>query len=280
MISEKMLATIHDWLKSADAMVINTGAGMGIDSGLADYRGSGGQWGSVESETGQSIFEVVNPKSLIENPQYMWTFFAKRLKDYADTEPHNGFHILKKWIAEFNLDYFAITSNIDGHFQKAGFESEKIRELHGSIFHFQCSKPCSNQIWKTDYSPQQIMNEANEGKYPVCPHCGAMARPNIYMFRDNTFLSDRSDAQEEKFQEFLHRNHGKSILVFEIGSGPHVQSIRKKTRMLGLQHNAKIVRINPKDFKIKEPHIGIGLGALEALEGIDRYITANKSAEI
>lgn len=275
MIPEKTLRTIHDWLKTSNALVINTGAGMGIDSGLADYRGNGGQWGNVESETGQSIFEVVNPKSLIENPKYMWTFFSKRLKDYAETAPHNGFHILKKWIAQFNLDYFAITSNIDRHFQKAGFEPEKIRELHGSIFHFQCSKPCSNQIWEITYSPQQIMDDANVEKYPVCPHCGAMARPNIYMFRDNTFLFDRSDVQEEKFQEFLRQNHGKSIIVFEIGSGPHVQSIRKKTRMLGLQYQAKIVRINPKDFKIKEPHIGIGLGALEALEEIENYLNDN-----
>lgn len=272
MIQETTLATIHDWLKTADAMVINTGAGMGIDSGLADYRGSGGQWGNVESETGKSVFDVVNPKNLLENPKFMWTFFAKRLKNYADTEPHNGFNILKKWIAKFQLDYFANTSNIDGHFQKAGFEPDKIRELHGSIYHFQCSKPCSNQIWEINYDSQQLLSAVNEEKYPICPHCGAMARPNIYMFRDNTFLSDRNDAQEKKFQEFLDLNQGKSMLVFEIGSGPHVQSIRKKTRMLGIQHNAKIVRINPKDFRIKEPHIGINLGALEALEGIDGYI--------
>ncbi|MDF1549218.1 MAG: hypothetical protein P1P88_15435 [Bacteroidales bacterium] len=272
MIQEMTLATIHDWLKTADAMVINTGAGMGIDSGLADYRGSGGQWGNVESETGKSVFDVVNPKNLLENPKYMWTFFGNRMKNYADTKPHNGFNILKNWIAKFELDYFANTSNIDGHFQKAGFEPDKIRELHGSIFHFQCSKPCSNQIWEINYNPQQIMLDANKGNYPTCPYCGAMSRPNIYMFRDNTFLSDRNDVQEKKFQEYLSQNQGKSMLVFEIGSGPHVQSIRKKTRMLGIHHQAKIVRINPKDFKIKEPHIGINLGALEALEGIDGYI--------
>ena len=62
------------------------------------------------------------------------------------------------------------------------------------------------------------------------------------------------------------------MIVFEIRSGPHVQSIRKTTRNLGIEYKAKIVRINPKDFKIKEPHIGIDKGALEALSEIDRYI--------
>ena len=35
--------------------------------------------------------------------------------------------------------------------------------------------------------------------------------------------------------------------------------------MLGIKHQAKIVRINPKDSKIRQDHIGIAKGALEAL---------------
>lgn len=46
--------------------------------------------------------------------------------------------------------------------------------------------------------------------------------------------------------------------------------------MLGINYNAKIVRINPKDFKIKAPHIGIDKGALDALKEIDGYISQNK----
>ena len=114
--------TIQNWLKTADALMINTGAGMGIDSGLADYRGSDGQWGNVESETGESIFEIMNPKSLIDNPEYMWKLFASRIKEYFETKPHQGFYILKNWVEQFQLDYFITTSNVDGHFQKAGFD--------------------------------------------------------------------------------------------------------------------------------------------------------------
>ena len=266
------LETIKPLLQAADAMVINTGAGMGVDSGLTDYRGTGGQWGNVESETGESVFDIMNPKSLIEKPDYIWKLFAKRIREYVKTEPHQGFFILKKWIEQFQLDYFITTSNVDGHFQKVGFDESKIRELHGSIFHFQCSVPCGKDIWKMNFDLQQLDKELSSGKYPTCPHCGQMARPNIYMFRDNTFLFDRDNEQKQKFNQFLDRNYGKSIVVFEIGSGPHVQSIRKNTRMLGLKYNAKIVRINPKDYKIKAPHIGIDMGALEALTQIDQII--------
>ena len=156
--------------------------------------------------------------------------------------------------------------------KKQVLTSYKVRELHGSISHFQCTIPCNKQIWKMDFNLKQFENEINTGKYPKCPSCGEMARPNIYMFRDNTFLPDRDNAQKQRFNKFLERNESKSIVLFEIGSGPHVQSIRKNTRMLGLKHGAKIVRINPKDAKIKEPHIGIDKGALEALTEIDEYL--------
>ena len=99
-----------------------------------------------------------------------------------------------------------------------------------------------------------------------------MLRPNVYMFRDHAYNSSRSDTQEQRFQEFLARNVLNPIIAFEIGSGPHVQSIRKKTRMLGIEYNAKIVRINPNDFKIRAPHIGIQGGALETLMEIDALL--------
>ena len=268
---------IYNLLKSAKAIVILTGAGMGVDSGLADYRGTGGQWGKVEKQTERSIFEIVNPSNLIENPDYLWTMFAHRLKEYSETIPHAGFDILKKWIEQFHLDYFIITSNIDGHFQKKGFKSTKIRELHGSIYYMQCSKPCSDTIWELKLNATQLLEDIKIGKYPQCPKCGAIARPNIYMFRDNTFLPNRTNKQEENFQQFINNNNGEQLIVFEIGSGPHVQSIRKKTRMLGIKYSAVIIRINPKDFKIKEPHIGINKGALEALLEIETFINEYKN---
>ncbi len=267
------LDTIKKWLENASPVVINTGAGMGVDSGLADYRGDGGQWGQVESDTEQSIFEVVNPQAFIENPAYSWRLFGQRIKEYAETKPHNGFAILRNWITNYNLDYFCLTSNIDGHFQKSGFDEEKIRELHGTLAYFQSSQPdITQEIWKNEQSGDEILENVKNGIFPTCPNNGIKARPNVYMFRDNTYINTRSKEQENKFQNFLVQNKGKNILVFEIGSGPHVQTVRIKTRMLKTQYNANIVRINPKDFTVKAPHIGIAKGALEALTEIDNYL--------
>lgn len=270
------LETIKKWLESADALVINTGAGMGVDSGLADYRGNGGQWGQVESDTEKSIFEVVNPQAFIENPAYSWGLFGQRIKEYADTDPHKGFYILKEWIATYHLDYFCLTSNIDSHFQKAGFAEENIRELHGTLAYFQSAQPgMTKEVWKNELSGDDILENIAKGIYPTCLGNETPARPNVYMFRDNTYVNTRSKGQEERFKEFLSRNESKNILVFEIGSGPHVQTVRIKTRMLKTEYGAKIIRINPKDYVIKAPNIGIPKGALEALTEIDAYLKSN-----
>jgi NAD-dependent SIR2 family protein deacetylase len=267
------LATIKKWLSEADALVINTGAGMGVDSGLADYRGNGGQWGQVEADNAKSVFEVVNPQAFLENPTYCWQLFGQRIKEYKNTNPHEGFYILKKWIENYQLDYFCLTSNIDGHFQKAGFAENHIRELHGSLAYFQSSQPSLyDKIWLNELSGEEIIANAAKGIFPTCPQSDVPARPNVYMFRDNTYINTRSKEQELRFQEFLSRNQTKNLLVFEIGSGPHVQTIRVKTRMLRSEYGAKVVRINPKDFKITPPHIGIAKGALAALKEIDDYL--------
>lgn len=270
------LDTIKRWLENANAIVINTGAGMGVDSGLADYRGNGGQWGQVESDTEKSIFEVVNPQAFVENPAYSWGLFGQRIKEYAETKPHNGFAILKNWIETYNLDYFCLTSNIDAHFQKSGFAEEKIRELHGTLAYFQSSQPkLTKEIWKNELSGEEILKNVANGIFPTCPNNEVKARPNVYMFRDDTYVNTRSKEQESRFQTFLEQNKGKNIVVFEIGSGPHVQTVRVKTRMLKTEYGANIVRINPKDYTIKTPHIGIAKGALEALTEINNYLKTN-----
>ncbi len=263
---------ISEWLSSANAIVILTGAGMGVDSGLASFRGKDGRWGNLEASEDKSIFEISNPKELAKNPKSGWKMLANRLIEYTFTQPHSGFEILQKWIKKFNLDYFILTSNVDNQFQKAGFDAKKIRELHGSLFHLQCSIPCNKNIWEHNIDLKTIINDIENEKFPTCPSCGNMSRPNVYMFRDATYIANRSKEQEKEFQVFLENNSNKNLLVFEIGSGPHVQSIRKKTRMLGIHHNAKIVRINPNDFKIKAPHIAIDKGALEALQEINNFI--------
>ena len=67
-------------------------------------------------------------------------------------------------------NYFVFTSNVDGHFMRAGFEPDKIVECHGSIFHFQCNN-CW-QIYEANIEAVEINMQTYEAmKIPKCPKC-------------------------------------------------------------------------------------------------------------
>lgn len=46
---------------------------------------------------------------------------------------------------------FVTTSNVDGQFQKAGFEESRVLEVHGSIHRLQCSEPCRDTVWSAEF---------------------------------------------------------------------------------------------------------------------------------
>ena len=87
------------------------------------------------------LFKTFN---LYSHPKKFWGFYGFRLNLYRKIVPNNGFYILKQFAEKTTIkDYFIVTSNVDGHFQKAGFPNDKILEIHGSIHNLQCNKCCS-----------------------------------------------------------------------------------------------------------------------------------------
>ncbi|NJO03712.1 MAG: hypothetical protein HC880_20410 [Bacteroidia bacterium] len=76
------------------------------------------------------------------------------------------------------------------------------------------------------------MTELSEEKLPKCPNCQELVRPNVYIFRDRSFVNTRIQAQKERFENFLDQHRHQNILVLEIGSGPTIKTIRSLTRRL------------------------------------------------
>lgn len=261
-------------IKKAKALVITAGAGMGVDSGLPDFRGDKGFWNAypMYERLGISFVEAANPVHFAMDPAFGWGFYGHRASLYRDTSPHAGFQLLLEWIKSFGLDYFVATSNVDGHFQKAGFAEEKIYEVHGSIHHMQCLTPCSDAIWQNDESVPVDYSTMRAQHIPKCPHCGAVARPNILMFGDFSWLSERTDLQGANFRRFLHNHRDDKLAVIEIGAGTAVPTIRRLSEQLGNQRNTTVIRINPREPHIQFPHISLPCAALEGLRGIDEAL--------
>ncbi|HPZ43076.1 MAG TPA: Sir2 family NAD-dependent protein deacetylase [Bacillota bacterium] len=261
-------------LKSAQALIITAGAGMGVDSGLPDFRGDKGFWKAypLYERLGLSFYEAANPVHFSRDPAFGWGFYGHRANLYRNTHPHEGFYLLRQWIERFNLDYFVVTSNVDGHFQKAGFAEEKIYEIHGSISYLQCIRPCTGDIWSlTETIPVNLENMRAE-HIPKCPQCGAVARPNILMFGDFSWNSSRSWRQERNFKSFLKLHSRNPLVVIETGAGTAVPTIRRLSEHLGSSFQATVFRINPREPYIAPPHFSLACGALEGLRLIDAFV--------
>ena len=261
------------WIRDADGLLITAGAGMGVDSGLPDFRGPEGFWRAYPAlrHHGFSFEDMANPAGFVRNPSLAWGFYGHRLALYRATQPHEGFLVLGRWAARMRHRAFVFTSNVDGQFQRAGFAPERIAECHGAIDALQCIDACTNDIWSADaFDPLidetrcELVNEP-----PRCPNCGALARPNILMFGDWSWIETRSEQQERRLAAWL--DGVRKLVVVELGAGRALPTVRRFSE----RHGPRVIRINPREHGIA-PDVGIGIagGARETLLRLDAMLDA------
>ncbi len=265
-------------VRRAGALVVTAGAGMGVDSGLPDFRGDSGFWKAypMYERLGLSFADAANPEHFEADPAFGWGFYGHRLGLYRATVPHRGFRILLGWAERLRLPLFVVTSNVDGQFQKAGFPPDAVVEVHGSIHHLQCTTPCSDDLWENREEVEVDEGTMRARQIPRCPRCLGVARPNILMFGDYAWIPHRSHAQQARFDAWLRaaQEEERRLLVVELGAGTAIATIRWASERLGSGPDARVVRINPREAQIAAPHVSIAAGALEGLAGIDRALGA------
>lgn len=263
-------------IRGAEALIVTAGAGMGVDSGLPDFRGAQGFWKAypMYERLGLSFVDAANPAHFERDPAFGWGFYGHRLNLYRETVPHDGFRILRGWIERFGLEPFVATSNVDGQFQKGGFPEEAILEVHGSIHHLQCLTPCCDAIWRNDEEVPVDFDTMRALRIPRCRHCGGVSRPNILMFGDWSWLGHRTSRQEDLFDRYLSDVSGRETVVVEMGAGSDIPTIRGMSERLGRIAGVRLVRINPREPRVPSPHLSIAQGALSALREIDARIRA------
>ncbi len=71
---EKNIQQAKQVLEEADAVLITAGAGMGVDSGLPDFRGTEGFWRAypIARKLGLRFEELANPRWFRENKRLAW----------------------------------------------------------------------------------------------------------------------------------------------------------------------------------------------------------------
>ena len=270
-------------IHQADALLITAGAGMGVDSGLPDFRGNQGFWRAYPAyaDLGLSFVSLASPGWFQRDPRLAWGFYGHRLALYRRTHPHDGFAILRRWAAKRPLGAWVFTSNVDGQFQRAGFDPMRITECHGAIDFLQCTADCGAGIFPADPFTVEVDEKTfrARGDLPVCPRCGALARPNILMFGDFGWDESRTDEQETRMKTWLGSLVGRRVAVVECGAGTAIPTVRMMSERVAQALGGALLRINVREPEGPGGTIPLAEGALAALRAIDVQYAVRESGD-
>ena len=265
-------------VRQADALFITAGAGMGVDSGLPDFRGNSGFWRAYPALKGYAFEEMANPRWFSIDPHRAWGFYGHRLNLYRQIKPHRGFSILKHWSDQCSTPSFIFTSNVDGQFQKAGFSEEMIVECHGSIHHLQEFHSEGEILSAESVTLEVDLHELRaRDPLPSHPDLQGMLRPNILMFGDWTWNDQRTQQQEKRLRDWIGSHRASRIAIIELGAGTTIPSVRYQSESLLSQAlQSTLIRINPREAHLPDlwesRGVSLYMGALEALNLIDESL--------
>lgn len=163
---------LKEWTDAARRIVFFGGAGVSTESGIPDFRSTGGLYHQEWKYPPETILSHTFYKS---NPEEFFRFYrAKMLCPGA--KPNAAHQKLAEWEQEGKL-LAVVTQNIDGLHQAAG--SQTVYELHGSVLRNHCER-CGkfydlNHILHTDGVPR-------------CS-CGGIIKPDVVLYEEA--LDDR-----------------------------------------------------------------------------------------
>jgi NAD-dependent SIR2 family protein deacetylase len=267
------LARARRALDDAEALLLTAGAGMGVDSGLPDFRGDAGFWKAYPpfAELGLRFVDLASPRWFADDPELAWGFYGHRLELYRATAPHRGFAALLAWARRMPHGAFVFTSNVDGHFQRAGFDPLRVVECHGAIEMSQCVRPCGPALFPSTETVAVDPERFRAARpLPACPRCGGLARPNVLMFGDSAWIGDRTEEQHARFHAWLAALTATRarLCVLELGAGTGVPTVRLASESIARRLGATLVRVNPREAHGPPGAISLATGALAAIEAL------------
>lgn len=151
-------------INESNNIVVFTGAGISVASGIPDFRSSNGLYNKKYNNLNPE--EIISHSFFIKNPNLFYDFYGNNMV-YLNAKPnyaHNYFAKLSNVSA-------VITQNIDGLHQLAG--SKVVYELHGSVLRNYCMK-CHKY-----YDVKDI----NVKKVPYCS-CGGIIKPDVVLYEE------------------------------------------------------------------------------------------------
>jgi NAD-dependent deacetylase len=148
-------------------IVVVTGAGISVASGLPTYRGVGGLWDTVD------VGSHATAAAIAADPARVWAFFAGVRGQIAGAKPNAGHLAIADAERRLRSDQqlTVVTQNVDGLHSIAG--STRVVELHGTLRQSRCTR--------CDYVRAEDLAAVSQD-CPACPTCSQPMRPAVILF--------------------------------------------------------------------------------------------------
>ena len=165
---EDSIRKLKELVDGSDNIVFFGGAGVSTESGIPDFRSTGGLYHQEWKYPPETILSHTFYKS---KPEEFFRFY--RAKMLAPDARPNAAHVkLAEWEKAGKLKA-VITQNIDGLHQAAG--SREVLELHGSVHRNHCEK--CGKFYGLDF----ILSTRG---VPRCD-CGGIVKPDVVLYEES-----------------------------------------------------------------------------------------------
>jgi NAD-dependent deacetylase len=215
---------LKQWIEKSNHIIAFTGAGISTESGIPDFRSSGGLYTTGVFQ-GMQPETILTRKTLRQNPGLVLRFYRERLLRMVDKEPNRSHFALKR-LEDAGKLKATITQNIDNLHPKAG--SKRVFELHGNGTRFKCFINCGET-----YTYEEYINFLDSCDKPMCKCNFSFIRPDVVLFDES--LDD--DVFDGAYYETK-----KCDLMIAIGSSLAVQPAA--SLLSEIPTTAKLVIIN------------------------------------
>lgn len=245
------ILTINKCIKDADAILIGAGAGLSSSGGL-DYSNESFKKNFPKLVSAYGMTDMYTSSFYeFDSEEERWSYWAKHI-DYSFISPpvFKVYKDLYKLVRDKN--YFVITTNVDGQFEKAGFDKERVFEVQGSYGKMQCSVSCHNKLYDDTKLVKEMLKSKDNLRIdselvPKCPVCGSNMEINIR--KDAFFVEDDNwEKLSCEYEKFIDDNKNKKLVLLELGVGFNTPGIiRFPFEKLAYDNdNITLIRVNDK----------------------------------
>ena len=195
-------------LEAASSVVVLTGAGVSVPSGIPDFRTpETGLWAKVDP------MEVAHIDVFERDPERFWSYYRPRFQSLGDKEPNRAHEALAE-LERRGLIEGVITQNIDRLHRAAG--SENVIEVHGSIETSSC-RDCG-----AAFDLDRVDDLFDARGVAICAECGGAVKPDVVLFGE--LLPEEAMARATELAEGadLMLCVGSSLAVYPVAGLPQL----------------------------------------------------------